>query len=60
VVPSTSYATFTSPVAALIAPIRVLADMLGRCPLYLSHGPAAEIVLKNSLVLANPRKRSEG
>lgn len=30
--------------AALIAVMRVLAEMFGRWPLYFSHGPAAEIV----------------
>ena len=35
---------FVSPVSALMAPMRVLALMLGRWPLYLSQGPAAEMV----------------
>lgn len=42
--PSVSYATLTSPVAALVAPIKVLVLIFGRWPLYFNHGPAAEMV----------------
>src|SRR5690242_1033992 len=42
--PSTSYATLTSPVSALVAVINVLADIFAKWPLYFSHGPAADIV----------------
>ena len=41
--PLASYALFTSPVSAFVAPIRVLFEMFSRWPLYFSQEPAAEM-----------------